>query len=263
MAGIIAQTAEDDVIKKRLLIEGDSGNDDRNINKLCRNFVKWTNNLSTTVESQAANGEEESNEYLNEQIMSCLANVEFGLLRNQFILEMNNKEQKSYESLYDKINAEIERAQSRIVENKIKLQDARKIRKNRQEYSILAKQIFNYPDRLEMESTIQNLESKLEDLKKSEHELDKRLDQRRKQFQSVLHSISSMKNLIESDTSRLDDFYLRSAGAQQPTKEDLLDAKINSLLNDEEMNTNGEADEETKSPSKRGKHYVEMDTEDS
>jgi len=38
--------------------------------------------------------------------------------------------------------------------------EARKIRKNRQEYDVLARQIQAYPDRAEMQTTIKNLEEK-------------------------------------------------------------------------------------------------------
>ena len=31
----------DDIIKRKLLIEGDGGNDDRRINSLLKTFIKW------------------------------------------------------------------------------------------------------------------------------------------------------------------------------------------------------------------------------
>lgn len=98
-------TAEEELIKKRLLIEGDSGNDDRLINKLTKYFVKWTNShfvnnpslpLSQPMESggEAPNSvstnstppqvaDEESTAFLNEQIVAALAHTEISLLRNQ------------------------------------------------------------------------------------------------------------------------------------------------------------------------------------
>ncbi len=115
--------SEDDLIKKRLLIEGDSGNEDRLINKLIKNFVKWSNSsYSSSSQAKPANGstngvanalvpsnsqelsinssqtlaigdEENSAENLYEQMMASLSHAEFGLLRNQFILDMNKMEQ--------------------------------------------------------------------------------------------------------------------------------------------------------------------------
>lgn len=71
--------AEEELIKKRLLIEGDSGNDDRLINKLTKYFVKWTNSFYAGNESN----EEETTSYLNEQIVAALAHTELTLVRNQ------------------------------------------------------------------------------------------------------------------------------------------------------------------------------------
>ena len=106
--------------------------------------------------------------------------------------------------LYEKINSEIEKSEKKIVASKIELQEARKIRKNRQEYDVLARQIQSYPDRMEMQATIKSLEEKLENLKKSELEYNKKLELRHKQFSVVLQSLSSLKCLIDSDLKPCD-----------------------------------------------------------
>lgn len=259
-------TTEDDIIKKRLLIEGDSGNEDRLINKIIKNFVKWTNSfyanpsVNGTEGSQAS--EEESSEFLYEQLIANLAHAEFGFLRNQFILDMNKAEQENYEILYQKINNEIEKAKKKIVENKIELQEARKIRKNRQEYDVLARQILNYPDRLEMQNTIKNLEAKVENLKKAEYDYDRKIDLRRKQFSVVLQSLSSLKNLIETDTNV--DEYLNAPSIMSANEEEqqqqINDSKSRreTLLDQEEM------EEDSATHSKRDKYSVpEVEMEES
>ena len=192
--------SEDDIIKKRLLIEGDSGNEDKLINKLIKNFVTWTNNVVNSEANQEnAQKEDENVDSLHEQLVASVSHAEFGLMRNQFELDMNKMEQENNEELYKKINNEIERAKKKIVESKVDLVEARKIRKNRQEYDIIARQILKYPNRAEMQTTIKNLEEKVESLKKSGTEYDRKIDLRRKQFSVVLQSLSSLKNLIETD----------------------------------------------------------------
>jgi len=106
--------------------------------------------------------------------------------------------------LYEKISKEIEKAEKKIVSSKQELIEARKIRKNRQEYDVLARQIQAYPDRAEMQTTIKNLEEKLEYLNKTELEYNKKLELRHKQFNVVLQSLSSLKCLIESDIKPCD-----------------------------------------------------------
>ena len=82
--------AEEELIKKRLLIEGDSGNDDRLINKLTKYFVKWTNSHFSNTQNSQPDGsslpvvqDEESASFLNEQIVAALGHTEISLLRNQ------------------------------------------------------------------------------------------------------------------------------------------------------------------------------------
>ena len=260
-------TTEDDFIKKRLLIEGDSGNEDRLINRLIRNYVKWTNSLYSNENTE--NGvvsQEETPESLYEQLVANLAHVEFGLLRNQFVYDMNQAEQENYQVLYEKISNEIEKAKKKIVENKAELVDARKVRKNRQEYDVLARQILNYPDRMEMHETIKTLEAKVEILKKAESDYDRKIDLRRKQFSVVLQSLSTLKNFIETDTN-FDDYLNQQSvsmneeepstvdlsvqtqenknASQEPTQVDQLSPK-NKEVNNEEMEEDSKVDNHIK-----------------
>jgi THO complex subunit 7 len=252
---------EDDLIKKRLLIEGDSGNEDRLINKLIRNFIKWSNYSSADLQQQqqSAQGVNETEtienaETLYEQMIASLSHAEFGLLRNQFILDMNKMEQDNYDELYKRIDGEIEKAKKKILDSKLELQEARKIRKNRQEYDMLARQIQNYPDRAEMQTTIKSLEEKLESLKRVDNEYVKKLELRRKQFSVVLQALSSMKNLIEND-SKLEDVILNQASDENNEEEA---ASINQKPIQQQSNqTNSEGEiVQASAHSKREKHTV-------
>ena len=40
----------DDIIKRKLLIEGDGGNDDRRINSLLKTFIKWCQSTESAEE---------------------------------------------------------------------------------------------------------------------------------------------------------------------------------------------------------------------
>ena len=264
-------TAEDDIIKKRLLIEGDSGNEDRLINKLIRNFVKWSNSVISN-EGNLGSGEannsadEENADHLYEQMTASLSNVEFGLLRNKMIFDMNKMEQGNYEVLYQKINSEIEKAKKKIVEKKIELKEARKIRKNRQEYDILARQIQNYPEREQMQNTIKNLEKKVEHLKKTDAENNKKLELRRKQFGVVLQSLSSLKSMIETDY-KLDEV-MNIGGSAINDDAVAPDVSLNPLENNDTKTArkqiNGdEMDREVNSSNshKREKHYTVAEVE--
>ena len=40
----------DEIIKKRLLIDGDGGNDDKRLNNLIRTFIRWCNSSEPAEE---------------------------------------------------------------------------------------------------------------------------------------------------------------------------------------------------------------------
>ena len=63
----------------------------------------------------------------------------------------------------------------------------------------MAREINNYPDRQEMQATIEKLEKQLEQLKDSKTDLNHKIDLRRKQFTVLLKSLSSLKVLLEND----------------------------------------------------------------
>lgn len=88
---IMTTVAEENIIKKRLLIEGDSGNEDKLINKLTKSFIKW----ASYVQSEGADSDE-TTEALYEQMQISLSHAEFGLLRNHLIHDMNQMEQNNY-----------------------------------------------------------------------------------------------------------------------------------------------------------------------
>jgi THO complex subunit 7 len=199
-------TNEDDIIKKRLLIEGDSGNEDRCINKLIKIFVKWSNSSAQLGDDgDVVRGGHQNNDddmtgpNAHEMMIALLSHIKFGLMRNELILEMNKLEQDNYDSLYKNIDTDISNAKQDIVKYKIELQQARKIRKNRQEYDILAKEILKYANREELESSIQRLNSQLDDLKEVKNSLNHKIDVRRKQFSVVLNSLHTLKGLIDHE----------------------------------------------------------------
>lgn len=173
---------------------------------------------------------------------------------------MNKVEQENYQILYEKIKVEIEKAKRKIVESKIELQEARKIRKNRQEYDVLSRQIQNYPDRSEMENTIKALEEKMEHLKKVDAEYNKKIDLRRKQFSVVLKSLSSLKGLIETDLKPEDiinrtQFNLLN---EEAIGIDILLGNDNKMIvktNAKNIDEDMEDDNDSTHNSKREKHY--------
>ncbi|XP_033648026.1 THO complex subunit 7 homolog [Asterias rubens] len=129
--------ADDEVIRRQLLIEGESGGDDRRINTLLKMFIKWCNSNSSEEERSA------------------------DVIYVYLVCELS-----------------IQEAHTKITACKQKVQEAKRVRKNRQEYDALAKVIKTQPDR-------QETMKKLEDLDKdppcnSKQSLQQKLEDRKK-----------------------------------------------------------------------------------
>ncbi|XP_034942420.1 uncharacterized protein thoc7 [Chelonus insularis] len=179
--------SDEEVIRRRLLIDGDGTGDDRRINVLFKSFIKWAN--SPDVDNT-----------VHERILSQLAQCEFAQKKSRLVSTMSQEELQSYEQLSQQIEVEIEEAKKEIETTKIELQDAKQIRKNRIEYDVLAKVINQQPDRKETNMKLEALKQELGFLKEKSEQLEYKLEMRRKQFHVLLSSIHSLQAMLdESD----------------------------------------------------------------
>ncbi|PIK45485.1 putative THO complex subunit 7-like [Apostichopus japonicus] len=156
---------KEEVIRKRLLIEGESGADDRRIGSLLKLFVKWSESDESAEESAAT----------YEKMMSTLAQIEFSMEKKQLINNMNAKEMKHYEVIYQKIESEINEAFDRIAGCKEELNEARRVRRHRQEYDNLARVIQKQPDRKETTKKLEELDRELGSLMENKNTLGRKV----------------------------------------------------------------------------------------
>lgn len=142
----------EEVIRRRLLIDGDGTGDDRRINVLLKSFIKWVNNR-------------DADNNLHERMLSQLAQCEFAQKKSRFVSNMSQEELRNYENLSKQIEIEIEEAKKNIEITKIGLEEAKRVRKNRIEYDVLAKVINEQPDRVETNLKLNTLRDELGCLK--------------------------------------------------------------------------------------------------
>ena len=142
----------EEVIRRRLLIDGDGIGDDRRLNVLLKSFMKWINMP-------------EVDNTLHERMLSQLAQCEFAQKKSRLVSNMSEEELKNYENLAKEIEGEIEEAKVNIDKTKEELQEAKRVRKNRIEYDVLAKVIMEQPDRKETNLKLEELQKELGTLK--------------------------------------------------------------------------------------------------
>ncbi|XP_059767366.1 THO complex subunit 7 homolog [Balaenoptera ricei] len=179
---------DDEVIRRRLLIDGDGTGDDRRINLLVRRFIKWCNSGSQ---------EEGYSQY--QLMLSTLYQCEFSMGKTSRMYDMNLREVESYEKMYKEIECSIAGAHEKIAECRQQILQAKQIRKNREEYDALAKVIQRHPDRHETLKELEALGKELEHLSHIKESVDDKLELRRKQFHVLHCTIHELQQTLEND----------------------------------------------------------------
>lgn len=182
--------SDEEVIRRRLMIDGDGTGDDRRLNMFLKNLTKW-------AMSDDVSGKEGSLSY--ERLMSQLSQCEFSIAKSQQGCKMNAIELENYETLYKQIDSGTEAVKAEIVQAKEELSKAKQIRRNRMEYDALAKVIAQQPDRKGTEARLAELKTELESLKRCQGDLDAKLEMRRKQFHVLLTSIHQLQQLLDEE----------------------------------------------------------------
>ncbi|XP_063796985.1 THO complex subunit 7 homolog isoform X4 [Pseudophryne corroboree] len=179
---------DDEVIRKRLLIDGDGAGDDRRINLLVKGFVKWCNS-----------GSQEDGYAQYQRMLSTLSQCSFSMGKTLLVHDMNLREMENYEKIYTDIESSIVAAHEKIAECKKQILQAKRIRKNRQEYDALAKVIQHHPDRHETLKQLEALDKELKQLSHTKESVEDKLELRRKQFHVLLSTIHELQQTLDND----------------------------------------------------------------
>ncbi|NXC12332.1 THOC7 protein, partial [Corythaeola cristata] len=166
--------SSDEVIRKRLLIDGDGAGDDRRINLLVKSFIKWCNS-----------GSQEEGYVQYQRMLSTLSQCEFSMGKTLLVYDMNLREMENYEKIYKDIENSIAAAHEKISECKKQILQAKRIRKNRQ-----GKEQY-----LQLEA----LGKELQHLSHIKENVEDKLELRRKQFHVLLSTIHELQQTLEND----------------------------------------------------------------
>ncbi|KAM9324435.1 THO complex subunit 7 [Gastrophryne carolinensis] len=179
---------DDEVIRKRLLIDGDGAGDDRRINLLVKSFIKWCHS-----------GSQEDGYTQYQRMLSTLSQCSFSMGKTLLVHDMNLREMENYEKIYSDIESNIAAAHEKIAECKKQILQAKRIRKNRQEYDALARVIEHHPDRHETLKQLESLDKELKQLSHTKESVEDKLELRRKQFHVLLSTIHELQQTLEND----------------------------------------------------------------
>uniref|UniRef100_A0A7M4FF99 THO complex subunit 7 n=2 Tax=Crocodylus porosus TaxID=8502 RepID=A0A7M4FF99_CROPO len=134
-----------------------------------------------------------------QRMLSTLSQCEFSMGKTLLVYDMNLKEMENYEKIYKDIENSIAAAHEKIAECKKQILQAKRIRKNRQEYDALAKVIQHHPDRHETLKQLEALGKELQHLSHIKENVEDKLELRRKQFHVLLSTIHELQQTLEND----------------------------------------------------------------
>lgn len=185
---------DDDMIRKRLLIDGEGIGDDRKIQTLLKTFLKWFHNTE---------GSQAEKDVLYNKMLILLTQCNFNIVKTSQVYEMNQKEMQNYKKLFEEIEENIKKANEQISECKKDLDEGKTIRKNRLEYDSLARVIAKQPNRQETTKQIESLDQELQAMKEKQELLASKLELRKKQFHLLIHTIHELQEMFDDDTSKV------------------------------------------------------------
>lgn len=132
-----------------------------------------------------------------DRMLGQLAQCEYTMRKSHFCRRMIDDELENYKRISKAIDGGIEQAKIQIDQSKESLTVAKKIRKNKMEYDVLAKIIKQQPDRKETLTKLDALKKELEDLKESLRRLDGKLEGRRNDFTVLMRSIHELQKKLD------------------------------------------------------------------
>ncbi|XP_055387710.1 THO complex protein 7 [Condylostylus longicornis] len=185
---------DEDVIKRRLLIDGDGTGDDRRLNVLLKTFIKWC----------STNDSSENNQLMYNRLIAYLAQSEFAVIKSDYAVKMMKQELKNYKSISDTIETSIELAKKDIEASKEDLILAKQIRRNRMEYDVLAKVIHSQPDRKMTTTQLDLLQKELYELEEKKSQLQKKLETRKKDFLVLMRSFKELQMKLDDNAEEID-----------------------------------------------------------
>jgi len=179
-------------MKMRLLFDGDGQGDERRMNMLLKNIIKFSNSSGDGLDEKTV-------ETQYQRMLGQLAGIEFNMTKSRLVTSMNKREETNYADLEKDIALGIEEAKKEIQETKLELERAKQIRKNRLEYDELGKEILEHPDRDSSQLRIQGIRTEQEQLRQREAQLEEKLRQRKNQFHLLISTIHQLQTLISEE----------------------------------------------------------------
>lgn len=185
----------EDVIKRRLIFDGDGTGDDRRFNLMLKLVTKWVS---------APEDSPEDSRQLYDKILAQLCLIEHSRKKSELITKSNDEQLIKYQHLHAEYEQKISDIKEEIAKQRIELEKTRVVKQNRIKYDLLAKDIFAEPPRTTMNNKLIALQKQLKDLGEEKRRLVLKLDKRKKQFHVLSTSANQLSVYLNEEEEKED-----------------------------------------------------------
>ncbi|KAH8375633.1 hypothetical protein KR200_002877, partial [Drosophila serrata] len=182
----------EEIIKQRLLIDGDGTGEDRRLNVLLKQFLKWAN---------SKNDSPETSQIMYDRLMAHFAQCKLTAMKNVQMLQMINAEGEHYRQLVGQHQESIGLAKEEIEASKKELITAKQIRKNKMEYDLLASLIEEQPDRNGTQGQIATIRKEIDVLVQKKLKMERKFQKRRNDFTLLMYTIHELEQQLNQENS--------------------------------------------------------------
>lgn len=181
---------DDEIMKRKLLIDGDGFGDDRKISNLIKQFVLWCYN---------DNESDLERDLSAERLLNAIDQSELAMAKSVQTIKMITHELDNYESIYKNIEKSISCAKEKLATCKLELADAKQIRCNKLDYDSVASIIEKHPSTQDTQTKLSQLEGEIVSLQKINSQIESKLEKRRRQFQLLLTASHQLQSVLDDE----------------------------------------------------------------
>ncbi|XP_017462369.1 PREDICTED: THO complex subunit 7 homolog [Rhagoletis zephyria] len=184
-------TTDDEIMKKKLLIDGDGIGDDRKLSQLIKSLILWCYN-------DGAESELES-DLSAARLLMAIDQSELAMAKSVQTIRMISIELENYETLYRGIERSIAGAREKLATCKLELAEAKQHRCNKLDYDSVASIIEHHPSTQETQLKLNQLEGEIASLQKINAQIEGKLEKRRRQFQLLLSASHQLQSTLDDE----------------------------------------------------------------
>lgn len=186
---------DDEIMKRKLLIDGDGIGDDRKLSNLIKQFMVWC---------YSDNDSELNNQLNAEQLLNAIDQSELAIAKSVQTIKMITHELDNYENIYKNIEKTISDAKEKLHTCKSELALAKQTRRYKLDYNSVANIIEKHPSTQETQMKLNVLESEIQSLQNINNQIENKLEKRRRQFQLLLSASHQLQNVLDEENDNLD-----------------------------------------------------------